>query len=130
MSGDGRRRRDFYDGSRPPDINDEQTTGQEGREEDHGEARKARLCPGRVGADAESHGAADGAQVDDRLTDKTGEWHIAGIGTTDVVLVQVKTRDWPGELERRALTDLVTPPNCRKLLHRWRDRQLPDVQEL
>lgn len=60
-----------------------------------------------------------------------GEWDIVGIGSQDVVLVQVKSRDWPGELERRALADFVVPPNCRKLLHRWRDRQrLPDVQEV
>jgi len=60
-----------------------------------------------------------------------GEWDIVGIGTADVVLCQVKTRDWPGELERRVLADFPAPPNCRKLLHRWRDRQrLPDVLEV
>lgn len=60
-----------------------------------------------------------------------GEWDIIGVGTTDVVLVQVKTRDWPGAMERRALEDFQAPPNTRKLIHRWRDRQrLPDVQEL
>ena len=49
----------------------------------------------------------------------------------DLVLVQVKTRDWPGELERRALAEFPAPPNARKILHRWRDRKrLPDVQEL
>lgn len=30
-----------------------------------------------------------------------------------------------------ALAEFAAPDNCRKLLHRWRDRQrLPDVQEL
>jgi Holliday junction resolvase-like predicted endonuclease len=60
-----------------------------------------------------------------------GEWDIVGIGTADVVLVQVKTRDWPGALELRALEDFRVPALVRKLVHRWRDRQrLPDVREL
>ncbi len=60
-----------------------------------------------------------------------GEWDIVGIGTTDVVLVQVRTRDWPGLLERAALTEYAVPPNVRKLLHRWRHRaRTPDLQEL
>jgi hypothetical protein len=28
-----------------------------------------------------------------------GAWDIIGIGSTDVVLAQVKTRDWPGSVE-------------------------------
>lgn len=60
-----------------------------------------------------------------------GMWDIIGIGSTDVVLVQVKTRDWPGSAEAEGLESFITPPNCRKLIHRWRDRQrLPDVKEL
>ena len=60
-----------------------------------------------------------------------GEWDIIGLGTTDVVLCQVKSRDWSGTTERRILEDFRVPPRVRKLLHRWRDRQrLPDVQEL
>jgi Holliday junction resolvase-like predicted endonuclease len=60
-----------------------------------------------------------------------GDWDIVGIGSTDVVLVQVRTRDWPGLLERAALREFQVPPNCRKLLHRWRPRaKMPDLQEL
>jgi Holliday junction resolvase len=60
-----------------------------------------------------------------------GAWDIIGIGSTDVVLVQVKTRDWPGSAEMETLRLFITPPNCRKLVHRWRDRQrIPDVKEL
>jgi hypothetical protein len=60
-----------------------------------------------------------------------GDWDIVGIGSTDVVLVQVRTRDWPGLLERAALREFQVPPNCRKLLHRWRPRaKVPDLQEL
>lgn len=60
-----------------------------------------------------------------------GAFDIVGVGSTDVVLVQVKTRDWPGALEMETMSSVPTPPNCRKLIHRWRDRQrLPDVREL
>lgn len=60
-----------------------------------------------------------------------GMWDIVGISSTDVVLVQVKTRDWPGVVETEGLESFVAPPNCRKLIHRWRDRQrLPDEKEV
>ncbi len=60
-----------------------------------------------------------------------GAWDIVGIGSTDVVLVQCKTRDWPGAAEMETLRSFAVPPNCRRLVHRWRDRQrLPDVKEI
>ena len=60
-----------------------------------------------------------------------GAWDIVGIGSTDVVLVQVKTRDWLGGAEMETLRCFPAPANVRKLLHRWRHRQrLPDVREL
>lgn len=60
-----------------------------------------------------------------------GEWDIVGIGSTDVVLVQVKSNDWPGSVEMETLRLFSVPPNARKLVHRWRDRhRLPDVREL
>jgi hypothetical protein len=60
-----------------------------------------------------------------------GAFDIVGIGSADVVLVQVKTRDWPGTAEVEARRLLPAPPNARKLVHRWRDRQrLPDVREV
>ena len=60
-----------------------------------------------------------------------GEWDIVGIGSTDVVLEQCKSRDWPGSSEMAILKEFSVPQNCRKLVHRWRDRQrLPDVREL
>jgi hypothetical protein len=47
------------------------------------------------------------------------------------VLVQVKTRDWPGSAEMEQLKMFACPPNCRRLIHRWRDRvRMPDVKEL
>ncbi len=60
-----------------------------------------------------------------------GVFDIIGIGSTDLVLVQVKTRDWPGAAEMETLKVFPAPANARKLLHRWRDRQsTPDVKEI
>jgi hypothetical protein len=45
--------------------------------------------------------------------------------------VQVKSRDWPSLEEMESLRLFPCPANCRKLIHRWRDRErLPDVREL
>ena len=66
-----------------------------------------------------------------RAAASLGAWDLIGIGSTDVVLVQVKTRDWPGVVETETLRAFPAPPNARKLIHRWRDRhRLPDVREL
>ena len=60
-----------------------------------------------------------------------GVFDIIGIGSTNVVLVQVKTRDWPGTVEMEAIKLFPVPQNARKLVHRWRDRQrTPDVREV
>jgi len=66
-----------------------------------------------------------------RAAASLGAFDIIGIGSTDVVLVQVKSRDWPGTAEMEALRDFPCPPQCKKLVHRWRDRQrMPDVREV
>lgn len=66
-----------------------------------------------------------------RAAASLGAFDIIGIGSTDVVLCQVKTRDWPGAEEAEAIRLFPAPANCRKLIHRWRDRQrLPDVREV
>ena len=66
-----------------------------------------------------------------RAAASLGVWDLIGIGSTDVVLVQVKTRDWPGTVEMETLRDFPVPAQCRKLVHRWRDRQrMPDVKEV
>ena len=66
-----------------------------------------------------------------RAAASLGAWDLIGIGSTDVVLVQVKTRDWPGAVEMETLKLFPAPAHCRKLVHRWRDRQrLPDVKEI
>lgn len=66
-----------------------------------------------------------------RAAASLGVWDLIGIGKNDVVLVQVKTRDWPGLVEMETLILFPAPPWCKKLVHRWRDRQrLPDTREL
>jgi len=66
-----------------------------------------------------------------RAAASLGEWDLVGIGPVDVVLCQVKTRDWPGLAEMETLTLFPAPPNARKLVHRWRERQRqPDVKVL
>ena len=60
-----------------------------------------------------------------------GTFDIIGIGSTDFILCQVKTRDWPGSVEMETIKNFVAPSNARKLVHRWRDRQpIPDVREV
>jgi hypothetical protein len=66
-----------------------------------------------------------------RAAASLGAWDIIGIGSTDIVLCQVKSRDWPGTAEMETLKDFPAPPQCKKLIHRWRDRQrTPDVREV
>ncbi|HEY7338425.1 MAG TPA: hypothetical protein VH639_26295 [Bryobacteraceae bacterium] len=66
-----------------------------------------------------------------RAAASLGMWDIVGIGSTDFVAVQVKTRDWPSAAEIETLRLFKAPPNCRKLVHRWRARvRIPDVKEL
>lgn len=66
-----------------------------------------------------------------RAAASLGTWDIIGIGSKDIVLVQTKTRDWPGSVEMETMQNFACPSNCRKLVHRWRHRQhVPDVKEL
>jgi len=66
-----------------------------------------------------------------RAAASLGTWDIIGICPADVVLLQVKSRDWPGTAEMGILKAFPCPPQCRKLIHRWRERQrMPDVREL
>ena len=58
-----------------------------------------------------------------------GAFDVIGVGSADVVLVQVKTRDWPGSVEMEQLRLFTFLLNCRKLIHRWRDRvRLPQME--
>lgn len=66
-----------------------------------------------------------------RAAGSMGVWDIVAIGAIDIVLVQVKTRDWPGTAEMEVLRAFPAPWNCRKWIHRYRDRvRLPDLMEI
>lgn len=66
-----------------------------------------------------------------RAAASLGTFDIVAIGSQDIVLLQVKSNEWPRSIEMESLQAFPCPPNCRKLVHRWRDRQsLPDVREL
>jgi hypothetical protein len=66
-----------------------------------------------------------------RAAGSLGDWDLIGLNAAGGVLVQVKTRDWPGLLERRVLEEFPAPPNFVKLIHRWRNgSRQPDVQQL
>lgn len=56
-----------------------------------------------------------------RAAGSMGEWDLVGIGGERFMLVQVKTRDWPGKREREILGAFPCPGNCHKVIHRWRD---------
>jgi Holliday junction resolvase len=66
-----------------------------------------------------------------RAAASLGVFDIIGIGSTDVVLVQVKSNEWPRSAEIEAIRQFPAPPNAKKLVHRWRDRRPePDVKEV
>lgn len=50
-----------------------------------------------------------------------GEWDIVGIGTTDVVLVQVKSNRPPCKQEMDRLKAFYVPANVKRVLHIWKD---------
>ncbi|HLI30797.1 MAG TPA: hypothetical protein VKV79_06840 [Terriglobia bacterium] len=55
-------------------------------------------------------------------------WSLIGIAGADVLLVKVTGENWPAPEERETLQAFPCPPNCRKLVHRWRKgARLPDV---
>lgn len=66
-----------------------------------------------------------------RAAASLGAFDVIGIGQADVILLQVKSNRWPHEAEMETLKDFRCPANCRRLIHRWRDRvRLPDVREV
>ena len=64
-----------------------------------------------------------------RAAASLGVFDIVGIGPSDIVLCQVKTRDFPGSVEMETIRSFPCPPLCKKLIHRWRDHHRnPDVR--
>ena len=66
-----------------------------------------------------------------RAAASLGIFDVIGVGTDDVVLVQVKSNSWPGAAEMEEMRAFRCPPNARKIVHRWRNRvEQPDVREI
>lgn len=66
-----------------------------------------------------------------RAAASLGVFDVVAVGARDVLLVQVKSNEWPRAAEMAALTAFPCPPSCRKLVHRWRDRATaPDVRQV
>ena len=66
-----------------------------------------------------------------RAAGSLGTWDFIGVSSNDIVLCQVKSRDWPGTIEMAELREFPAPSNTRKIVHRWRDyAKEPDVKEI
>lgn len=66
-----------------------------------------------------------------RAAASLGVFDVIGIGSKDIVLIQVKSNTWPRSDEMEQIKLFRAPPNARKLIYRYRDRvRLPDVKEL
>ena len=64
-----------------------------------------------------------------RAAASLGAFDIVGVSLTDVVLVQCKSRDWPRAVEMEMIRKFQCPSQCKKIIHRWRDRaRLPDIR--
>ena len=60
-----------------------------------------------------------------------GLWDLVAVSATDFILVQVKSNRQPPPAEREQLEEFRCPPNCRKLIHVWKDyARQPLVKEL
>lgn len=66
-----------------------------------------------------------------RCAGSHGLFDLVAVSNGGLLLVQVKSRDWPSTVDLEAMAGMPTPANCIKLIHRWRDWQrYPDVREV
>lgn len=66
-----------------------------------------------------------------RAAASLGVFDLIAISPVDILLVQVKSNQWPRADEMEQIKLFRAPPNARKMIHRYRDRvRLPDVKEL
>ena len=64
-----------------------------------------------------------------RAAASLGVFDIVAVGLFDIKLVQVKSNRWPDGKEMEEIAAFRCPPNCVKMIHRWRDYQSePDVK--
>lgn len=66
-----------------------------------------------------------------RSAGSKGAFDLIAIGPADVLLIQCKSNRWPSSAELAEMAAFPVPAGCRRLVHRWRDRQRePDVREV
>jgi len=66
-----------------------------------------------------------------RMAGSLGVFDVIGVSPSDVLLVQVKSNRPPSSVEIEAIRNFRNPPNSRKLIHVWRDREsLPVIREM
>jgi Holliday junction resolvase len=60
-----------------------------------------------------------------------GVFDVIAVGPADILLIQCKSNRWPSSAEMSAIASFAAPAVCRRIVHRWRDRQAaPDVREI
>lgn len=66
-----------------------------------------------------------------RAAASLGVFDLIAISPVDILLVQVKSNQWPRAEEMEQIKLFRAPPNTKKLVHRWVDRRrLPDVRQI
>lgn len=64
-----------------------------------------------------------------RMAGSLGAFDVIGVSASDVLLVQVKSNRKPSKAELETIRNMLTPNNCRKLIHVWLDRQaMPNIE--
>lgn len=64
-----------------------------------------------------------------RAAASLGAFDIIAIRSDLILLVQVKSNRWPGSEEMEQIAAFECPPNCVRVIHRWRDKESePDVK--
>ena len=46
-----------------------------------------------------------------RAAASLGVWDIIGVGSQDIILLQVKSNEWPRSLEMEAIKEFLVPPD-------------------
>lgn len=65
-----------------------------------------------------------------RAAASRGVFDLWGISRTEIILCQVKSGQWPNEVEIEDIRQFPVPANARKVVHRWLGRRrFPDIRE-
>ena len=66
-----------------------------------------------------------------RAAASLGVFDLVAIGSTDIILCQVKSNRGLSPADREEVERFTCPPNCRKQIHRWKDYvRVPEVEEV